>query len=64
MFSKKFLLSQEGDDELIDFTCYLTTPFSTYYLYIVLKIPKWINMSTMLHLLRVFEGTKADLQPN
>ncbi|KAF2562850.1 hypothetical protein F2Q70_00017335 [Brassica cretica] len=31
---------------------------------ITLKIPKWINMSTMLHLLRMFEGTKADLQPN
>ncbi|KAF3531188.1 hypothetical protein DY000_02040265 [Brassica cretica] len=31
---------------------------------ITLKIPKWINLSTMLHLLRMFQGTKADLQPN
>ncbi|KAF2560083.1 hypothetical protein F2Q68_00015809 [Brassica cretica] len=28
------------------------------------KILKWINMSTMLHLLRMFEGTKPDLKPN
>ncbi|KAF3586686.1 hypothetical protein F2Q69_00027884 [Brassica cretica] len=30
---------------------------------IVLKILKWINLSTMLQLLRLFEETKADLQP-
>ncbi|KAF3509618.1 hypothetical protein F2Q69_00005914 [Brassica cretica] len=43
---------RKGDEAMRDFTS------------IALKIPKWINMSTMLHLLRMLEGTKADLQPN
>ncbi|KAF3605678.1 hypothetical protein DY000_02048177 [Brassica cretica] len=42
----------------------ILTSIDIYSSLIALKRQKWINLSTILHLLRMFEGTKADLQPN